>query len=61
MPEILHCSICETPETDRPLILGRFEGEAAYFCPPCMPQLIHAMPKEEVARRVRESQRAQKG
>lgn len=49
----LKCALCGTKETERPLLETRFEGEKAWFCPGCMPALIHGMAPEEVAARVR--------
>ena len=53
----LDCALCGAPEELRPLLQARFDGKVVHFCPGCMPSLIHGLPPEALAERLR--QRAQ--
>lgn len=50
-----HCALCGVPETERPLIKARFDGTDVYFCPPCMPSLIHGLTSQELLELLRGS------
>lgn len=50
----LHCDLCGTSETERPLIGARFDGFDMRFCPKCMPTLIHGLTPPELQKVLRE-------
>jgi hypothetical protein len=54
----LHCDLCDTPETERPLITARFDGFDMRFCPKCMPTLIHGLTSQELQAVLREKAKA---
>jgi len=52
--EIMECSLCGTPETQRPLLAARFDCREVRFCPGCLPQLIHGLAPEDMAAELRQ-------
>lgn len=52
--DTLHCELCGTAETERPLFHARFEQRAVAFCPRCLPTLIHALTPQEAKDVLRE-------
>lgn len=38
---IMHCSLCEISENERPLIPVKSKGESEWVCVRCLPRLIH--------------------
>ena len=53
--ETVGCAFCECTEQQRPLVILRFEGKAAWCCPTCMPALIHGRSEDQIEMRVRDA------
>ncbi len=53
-PTIEHCALCGATEEERPLLVGRFDGRPLFFCPACMPKLIHEISSEQLVQRLKQ-------